>query len=102
MGMAAISAMSWPPMRTARLSFFKREPPHSGHGTLALSLIRLPRSAISPRPLQRGQAPSGLLNENRPGVISGAEAPQLETKELLAETRFRVRHPRHFPRESEP
>ena len=38
MGMAAISAMSWPPIRTARLAFFKREPPHSGHGTVALSL----------------------------------------------------------------
>src|ERR1700752_1204571 len=76
MGMAAISVMSWPPIRTARLVFFKREPPHSGHGTVALFLIRLPRSAISPRPLQRGQAPSGLLNENSPGVISGADAPQ--------------------------
>ncbi len=75
MGMAAISVMSWPPMRPRGWFFSsasRRTPARHG------SAIFDPFAALGDfaRPLQRGQAPSGLLNENSPGVISRADAPQ--------------------------
>src|SRR5438128_7376826 len=35
-------------------------------------------SKTAPKPLHPGQAPRGLLNENRIGVSGGAAVPQLE------------------------
>ena len=46
--------------------FRARVPLHSGHGAVALFLPVCRAQAISPRPLQVGQAPSGLLKENKP------------------------------------
>src|SRR5918995_532660 len=71
--------MFLPPIRTARLSLFRRAPLHSLHMTRSLASASAFdfRAACSklPNPAHTGQAPLGLLNENRLGTISGKEPP---------------------------
>src|SRR5688572_22802892 len=57
-----------PPSQTCRASLRRRAPLHSAQG------FSLQTDSV-PRPWHSGQAPYGLLNENRRGSTSGKEKP---------------------------
>ena len=89
------SAMSRPPTRTARLSLLSRAAAtirtgrrHRRHRPRALA--RPSDLTTKPKPLHAGHAPSGLLNENSPGVISGSAAAQFEHKRFETEHHARA------------
>src|SRR5688572_17190298 len=78
-GNAATSAIFLPAMRTARLCFLRRAPLHPLQVVVSLApeeflVFRVAFSRI-PNPPHNGQAPLGLLNENRLGTSSGKELP---------------------------